>query len=192
MKLAIADPPYPPIRAAQPKNDKPRASFWYGDSLPSCKGARRADRHPEAEKWDDPATHRALLEQLEADYDGWAVATAHDGIPVYGVLPRGARIAIWHRPNGGAGAARIRNCWEPVIVRPPAERLSSRLMGGQVPDFLSCPSPRVGFAGAKPPEWTRWVLSLLGYESTDTVDDLFPGSGSVSAVLGQPTLDEAL
>lgn len=190
MKLAIADPPYPPIRAAHPRNDSSRARRWYDKDYRKTGDARNAsDHHDNAGDWDHPETHRALLEQLEANYDGWAVATAHDGIPVYGVLPRGARIAIWHRPNGGAGAARIRNCWEPVIIRPPADRLSSRLMGGQVPDFLSCPSPRVGFAGAKPAEWTRWVLSMLGYdESTDTVDDLFPGSGSVSAVLAEPTL----
>lgn len=190
MKLAIADPPYPPIRAAHPRNDSSRARRWYDADYRKSGDARNAsDHHEDAGKWDDPAEHRALMEQLDADYDGWAIATAHDGIPVYGVLPRCARIAIWWRPNSGAGAARIKNCWEPVIVRPPTDRLSSRLMGGQVPDLMKCAAPRVGFAGAKPPQWTRWVLDMLGFDAeTDTVTDVFPGSGSVGAEVSQGVL----
>lgn len=190
MKLAIADPPYPPIRAAHPRNDSSRARRWYDKDYRKSGDARFAsDHHEDAGKWDDPSTHRALMEDLEASYDGWAIATSHDGVPVYGVLPRGARIAIWHRPNGGAGASRIRNCWEPVIVRPPAERLSSRLMGGQVADLLTCPSPRVGFAGAKPEQWTRWVLDMLGYDAeVDEVADVFPGSGMVANAIAQGVL----
>ena len=190
-RLAIADPPYPPIRAAHPRNDSSRARRWYDKDYRKSGDARFgcSAHHEDAAKWDDPATPRALMEELEASYDGWAIATAHDGIPVYGVLPRCARIAIWHRPNAGAGASRIKNTWEPVIVRPPTDRLSSRLMGGQVPDLLSCPAPRVGFAGAKPVQWTRWVLDLLGYQDgIDTVFDIFPGSGMVSNALAQGVL----
>lgn len=187
MKLAIADPPYPPIRAAHPRNDSSRARRWYDSTYRKSGDARFAsDHHDDAGQWDDPQTHRALMDRLEAEYDGWAIATAHDGIPVYGVLPRCARIAVWHRPNAGAGAARIKNTWEPVIVRPPTNRLSSRLMGGQIPDLLTCAAPRIGFAGAKPHEWTRWVLALLGYDpEVDTVDDLFPGSNSVAQAIAQ-------
>ena len=76
-----------------------------------------------------------------------------------------------------------------MIVRPPTDRLSSRLMGGQIPDLLTCPSPRVGFAGAKPPQWTRWVLDMLGYDAeTDVVTDVFPGSGMVAAAIAQGVL----
>lgn len=189
-RLAIADPPYPPIRAAHPRNDSSRARRWYDSDYRKTGDARVAsDHHDDAAEWDKPERHQALMARMEADYDGWAIATSHDGVPVYGVLPRGARIAIWHRPNGGAGAARIRNCWEPVIVRPPSSRLSSRLMGGQVPDLLTFPSPRVGFAGAKPAAWTRWVLDLLGFDQdTDTVEDIFPGSGSVASAIAQGVL----
>lgn len=189
-RLAIADPPYPPIRAAHPRNGSSRARRWYDRDYRKSGDARTAsDHHDDAGKWDDPATHRALMEQLESEYDGWAIATAHDGIPVYGALPRCARIAIWHRPNAGAGASRIKNTWEPVIFRPPTDRLSSRLLGGQVPDLLRCPAPRIGFAGAKPVEWTRWVLDLLGYQDgIDTVFDVFPGSGMVANALSQGVL----
>lgn len=189
-RLCIADPPYPPIRAAHPRNDSSRARRWYDRDYRKSGDARFAsDHHEDAGKWDDPTTHRALMEQLEAEYDGWAIATAHDGVPVYGVLPRCARIGIWVRPNSGAGASRIKNCWEPVIVRPPTDRMSSRLMGGQTPDVLICPAPRIGFAGAKPPEWTRWVLDLLAFDDeTDEVVDMFPGSGSVGDAVAQGVL----
>lgn len=191
MRLAIADPPYPPIRAAHPRNDSSRAQRWYDDAYRKSGDAEHggADHHENASEWDQLERHRQLMLDLEASYGGWVIATAHDGLRAYGELPRGARIAIWSRPNGGAGASRIRNCWEPVIVRPPQSRLSSRLMGGQVPDLMTCPSPRYGFAGAKPPQWTRWVLDMLGYDAeTDTVDDLFPGSGQVTAAIAQGVL----
>lgn len=190
MRLAIADPPYPPIRAAHPRNDSSRAQRWYDDSYRKSGDALVAsDHNPDAAEWDDPARHRALLLHLEASYDGWAIATAHDGLPVYGELPRGARVMIWVKTNAPATASRIQNRWEPVIVRPPLSRLSSRLMGGQVPDVLVAPALRIGFAGAKPPAWTRWVLDALGHDGdADTVDDLFPGSGSVAAAVAQGDL----
>lgn len=190
MRLAIADPPYPPIRAAHPRNDKPRASFWYGDSMQSSgRDAQRADDHPDAREWDEPARHRALMLQLESEFDGWAIATAHDGLPAYGELPRGARVAIWHKTNSIGTAARVQNVWEPVIIRPPITRLSSKLMGGSIPDLMSAAAPRVGFAGAKPPTWTRWVLDLLGYlPDEDELVDMFPGSGAIAAAAAQGVL----
>jgi hypothetical protein len=42
-----------------------------------------------------------------------------------------------------------------------------------------------GFVGAKPDEWTQWVLDAMGYQDGDTVDDLFPGSGAVSELIGK-------
>ena len=59
-----------------------------------------------------------------------------------------------------------------------------------VPDVLRAGvQNRRGFVGAKPPRWTRWVLDLLGYDAeTDTVDDLFPGSGAVAAEISQGVL----
>ena len=44
--------------------------------------------------------------------------------------------------------------------------------------------------GAKPVEWTRFVLDLLGYDqNTDEVVDLFPGSGIVTRAIEQGVLD---
>ena len=184
MRLAIADPPYPPMRTVGGR--RTRASRWYGDNQRSAKD-RPADRHPEAAEWDDPARHRALLDDLLAGYDGWVIATTPDGLACYAPFPVECRIAAWVRPNAAPGSHRIRGLWEAVIVFPPVGRRSNRNGAGCVPDVLTCalPSQR-DFIGAKPNAWITWVLDLLGYdESTDTVDDLFPGSGAVAASLAQ-------
>lgn len=179
MRLAIADPPYPPFVGVGGR--KNRASRWYGSGQRSRKD-RPADNHPEAHLWDDPATHRALLERLMADYDGWAIATSADGLHAYDPLPVPCRVMVWVRPNATPGSHRIRNLWEAVIVYPPEGR--RRNVGvGATPDVLTCPAPRAGFMGAKPVEWTRWVLDALTYTPGDEVFDLFPGSGGVTAAV---------
>lgn len=184
MRLAIADPPYPPATAGRPR---PRASRWYGDGVEVQtlgKGCYAADIHPGAHEWDTPARHRQLVEQLDAEYDGWAIATSADGVEVYQPLDRACRVMVWVKPNAMPGPARIHNKWEAVIVKPPVGRRTSRGGVGCVPDVLVEPKRNTGFAGAKPPEWTRWVLAALSYDpATDVVVDLFPGSGAVTSVL---------
>jgi hypothetical protein len=39
--------------------------------------------------------------------------------------------------------------------------------------------------GAKPAAVCRWIFTLLGAAPGDTLDDLFPGSGSVGPGLGR-------
>jgi hypothetical protein len=54
-----------------------------------------------------------------------------------------------------------------------------------MPDVLTASTPRRGFIGAKPDEWTRWVLEAMTYDpAKDTVDDIFPGSGAVTIAAG--------
>lgn len=185
MKLCIADPPYPPFIGSG--GQKNRASRWYGTGQRSQKD-RPADNHPEAADWDDPARHRQLLEELCAGYDGWAIATSPDGIAAYGALPRECRIMAWVKPNASPGAHRIGSKWEPVIVYPPIGRRSNRGGVGMMSDVL-IENFRAGFVGAKPPAWTRWVLDAMSYNAeTDTVTDLFRGSGAVTDALAQGTL----
>ena len=164
-----------------------RACRWYADDGVRAQHDRQADHHAAAREWDDPTRHRALLEQLAAEYDGWAIATCPDGLEVYAPIPVNARVLIWVKPNAIPGGHRIRQMWEPVIVMPPEGRWNRR--GGQVPDVLTARVPTVGFAGAKPPQWTRWVLDALGYDpDTDEVTDVFPGSGLVSQAIAQGVL----
>lgn len=189
MRLAIADPPYPPFVGAGGR--KNRASRWYGDGQRSATD-RPADRHPDARRWDDPNAHRLLFLELCQDYDGFALATSPDGIEVYRPFPPDVRIMAWVKPNAQPGAHRLRSCWEPVIIRVPEGRRSNRGGRGQMPDVLTCPAPR-GFIGRKPAEWTRWVLDAMSFDpDTDEVVDLFAGSGAVAAEVAQGTLEVAL
>lgn len=189
LRLAIADPPYPPFVGSGGR--KNRASRWYGDGQRS-RTDRPSDRHPEAAEWDDPARHRRLLLDLLDTYDGFAIATSPDGLAAYGTLPPAARLLVWVKPNAQPGSHRLRSMWEPVILYPPAARRSNRNGAGMVPDVLTAPAPG-GFIGAKPPAWVEWVLDALGYVEGDTVVDLFPGSGGVGAALAarQLVLDGA-
>lgn len=185
-RLAIADPPYPPLfttrydRAAPRVVRHNRASRWYAG------GAKSADAHPAAAEWDDPARHRQLIEQLAGEYDGYAIATTPDGLQAYGPLPPDHRLLVWVKTRAMPGARRIAAGWEPVILVPPIGRRARD--GAQVADVLQTATPQ-GFPGAKPAEWTRWVLDALGYDpATDTIADLFPGSGAVSREIAQGTL----
>ena len=183
MRLAIADPPYPMMRAAG--GPKRRASRWYSAEAVGASD-RPSDIHPDARAWDDDATHRALLERLMDEYDGWAIATSPDGIAAYGPLPPAARIMAWIKPNGQPGSHRLRSCWEPVLLYPPVGRRSNRGGVGAMDDTLTAMAPRMKFNGAKPAEWTTWVLAALSYNpDTDTVEDLFPGSGAVADAISR-------
>lgn len=190
MRLAIADPPYPPQFAE--RRDRPtgplrlttrsRALRWYGDGPRAASDSPPADFHPEAGVWDSLDEHRALMERLIGSYDGWAIATTPDGLGAYHPLPVSARVMAWVKPNSLPGGARIINRWEPVIVFPPEGR--RHRSQPRVSDVLVAAPLHVDFIGAKPPEWTEWVLKALGFEpGIDEVDDIFPGSGSVSAAV---------
>lgn len=181
MRLAIADPPY-----------LGRADRWYGDGRGSGRtradggyrrrNGRKPDHHPEAKLWDDPAAHAALIAQLSDEYDGWAVAGhATSARVLLDAAPAGAQLAVWARPNALPGGARVLNTWEPVLLYVPQGR-RDRSTGMRVRDLLVAPVPRQGFLGSKPPEWTRWVLDMLGYDpGTDELVDVFAGSGAVAA-----------
>lgn len=193
MRLAIADPPYPPqITERYDLADgtarlvtRSRARRYYGDG-PREKDVTPADFHPDAGAWDDPARHRALLEDLLEQYDGWAIATTLDGLDCYRPMPPGARTLIWRKLTSMRGGHRIETTLEAVIVWTPVGRRSRTGLLAQVPDFLQAEPSSAGFAGAKPPRWTRWILDALGYDQDeDTVADLFPGSGAVSAEVSQ-------
>lgn len=181
MRLAIADPPY-----------LGRADRWYGDGRGGGRvrsdgkyhrNGRKPDYHPHAAEWDRPERHQQLIADLDRDYDGWAVAGAADSLSVLlQGAPRTAQVGIWGKRNAIPGGARVLNRWEPVLFRVPDER-RGRTTGIAVADLLvGATYTRQGFLGSKPPEWTRWVLSLLGYDpAVDVLDDIFTGSGAVLA-----------
>jgi hypothetical protein len=182
VRLAIADPPY-----------LGRANRWYGGGRGSGRvissGGRPAtkpDFHPEAAEWDRIERHAELIQDLTA-FDGWALAgTAESGARLLPFAPVGTRLAAWVRPNAMPAGARVITAWESVLYYVPDGR-RARIKGQSSRDALVASTRPSGFLGSKPPEWTHWVLDLLGYDAeTDTVADLFPGSGAVSAAVPVP------
>lgn len=193
MRLAIADPPYPPRVYDRPDLadggrrtvTRSRSRRWYGDQALHGTGA---DYHPEAADWDTREAHQDLLARLHGSYDGWALATTLDGADWYSPIPAGTRHMVWHKQRAIPNGSNVASSCELVLLYVPHGR--RRLTAGhQVPDLLSCAPPNGGFAGAKPPAWTRWVLDALGYDpDTDELHDVFPGSGAVSAAAAQGVL----
>jgi len=172
MRLCIADPPY-----------LGRANRWYGDGCGDGKGLGKADYHPDANKWDDPQSHLDLVHELEANFDGWAIAlTVHSLSTYMRVIEtdsrNGIRVMSWIKPIAIPSGSRIATSWEPVIIRIPKDRKGWK-SGKRIKDHLIANPKQNGFVGAKPEAWTHWVLDALGYQNGDQVIDMFGGSGAV-------------
>ena len=182
MRLCIADPPY-----------LGRAVRHYGiGGRAYGRGKGKSDTHPEAHIWDDPETHKKMVQDLQNNYDGWAIAMSVHSLSTYLEVietesENGIRVLVWHKPNAIPSGSRILNYWEPVLVKVPASR-KGRGKGKTTKDILTAVAPRVGFSGSKPQEWTHWILDVLGYQEGDEVTDLFHGSGAVTNALTVPRL----
>jgi len=178
LRFCIADPPY-----------LGRAVRWYGSG--GCgdgRGTNQADNHPDAHLWDIPETHQNLVRRLEAEYDGWAIAMSVHSLSTYLSVVEtdsrnGIRVLAWHKPSAITSGSRVSNHWEPVLVRIPKARRGWGSNCVRTKDVLSVNPPRSNFRGAKPAEWTMWLLDVLGYREGDQVDDLFTGSGAVAAAI---------
>lgn len=147
--------------------------------------------HPDGLCWDDTTTHRKLVDRLEDEYpDGWALSCHTPSLAT--LLPMFAhppRIAAWVKPfHAYKKGVRPAYAWEPVLYaggrnakHPPPER------GGLATtpkDFISCNiTLKKGLTGAKPEAVCLWILDLLNYQPGDTVDDLYPGTASMSAAV---------
>ena len=186
MRLCIADPPYLG-KAEMFYGEQRKANMNVGGKInPTFK----ADQHPDAHEWDDPERHCQLVMSLRKNYDGWAIAMIPSSLRHYlQWVPERTRVAVWHDPRVMPTGAHPRRRWEPVLVYVPEGRRRVNDVRTPVGDVLTCPHPGGSFAGSKPPQWTRWVLDMLGYDpETDTVDDLFHGSGAVAAEVAQGVL----
>lgn len=156
-RLAYADPPYPG-----------KAWLYVG--------------HPD---YAGEVDHAALLSRL-ATYDGWALSTSAAALPAVLALAVAqdlpVRVAAWTRgPRPHATARYPLNAWEPVIYVPVPSRSAGEprrvdaLVHGVSP-MVTLPSRVIG---AKPAAFCRWLFDLVGATPSDTLDDLFPGSGIV-------------
>lgn len=154
MRFAYADPPY-----------VGRASYYR--------------HHPDYAGEVDQA---ALVARLVAEYpDGWALSASSSSLrDILPHCPRATRVMAWVKPfcsfKPGVNPA---YAWEPVLV------FGGRKRGRDVPtvrDWVSCNiTLRKGLCGVKPAAVCRWLFEVLGAVPGDQLDDLFPGSGAVTA-----------
>jgi len=172
--------------------------FAYAD--PPYLGQSRHYDHPDAEKWDHVYAHHDLIAELVVDFpDGWALSCSSPSLRhLLPVCPDDVRVAAWVKPfHAFKKGVRPAYAWEPVLFR--GGRNSNHpppLKGGRQTtpkDWFSCNiTLRKGLVGAKPPEFCRWILDLLGYEDGDDMHDLFPGTGIMDVVAGNTPLDVGL
>lgn len=159
MQFAYADPPYP----------------------------GKAGYYAERQEVD----HASLLDRLRRDYpDGWALSTSAAALrDVLPLCPPGVRVCAWVRGARATRSYRALSAWEPLIVAGGRPR---RVADGQgrpvvqdLRDVLDYRGRYRAFPGAltgmKPPQFAVWMFEQLNASPGDLLDDLYPGSGAVSA-----------
>jgi hypothetical protein len=160
VKFAIADPPY-----------IGQARRHYGD-------------HPD---YGGEVDHAALIARLVADYpDGWAMCLSSPTLKaVLNLCPEDVRVGAWVKPwavwKPGMSVA---YAWEPVVWRGGRKRTKQQETAR---DWVTANAVmrRAGdpnqTKGSKPDAFCFWLFELLNAQDGDTLDDLFPGSGAVTA-----------
>ncbi len=125
--------------------------------------------------------HVDLLERLQT-YDGWLLHTSAPALrAILPLCPRDVRLMAWIKPF----AAFKRNvpvafAWEPVIVK----ACRKPIVRGRIVmrDWIAASSTlKKGLVGAKPLDVCLWAFEVLGMEPDDELDDLYPGTGAVTA-----------
>lgn len=165
MRFAYADPPY----LGHGKKD-------YGEY------------HPDAGDWDHPEAHVRLVQRLVDEYpDGWVVSLDVPSLRLYlQHVPAKARVGVWCKTMHTIFVSNsVQYAWEPVIWHG-GRTIKNR--NPMVRDWLRSVTARTGLKGAKPREFNRWVLELLGFQPGDEIDDLFPGTGSMQQAINQDVL----
>lgn len=162
MNFAYADPPYLGC-----------AKALYGDAT-----------------YDDPQSHKALVERLCMEYpDGWALSCHTPSLKtLLGFCPDDVRIASWCKPFCAFKVnVNPAYTWEPVIWRG-GRKKRSRKEDTVKDHHIEVITLKRGLAGAKPPGFSLWIVKLLGAQlGEDTITDIFPGTGAMMGVWRQPT-----
>lgn len=157
MRIAYADPPYPGL------------AHLYRD-------------HPD---FGGEVDHEDLARRL-AGYDGFVLHSSVPALAYVTVCLEAAgifdyRICAWVKPFAAFKAnVSVAYAWEPVFIRACRKPVvAGRVtMRDWVSDVITL---QRGVTGAKPAGVCRWAFEVAGAERDDTLDDLFPGSGAVSA-----------
>ena len=166
----------------------PAITVAYADPPYLGQARHYVKHHPEAAIWNDPETHRRLVERLCWEYpDGWALSCSSPSLrTLLPMCPSEVRIGAWVKPfHVFKKGVRPAYAWEPVIFtggrnanHPPP------LKGGKATtprDWVAANIMlRKGLTGAKPPAFCAWLFDLMGLRTGDTFVDLFPGTGGVT------------
>ena len=128
----------------------------------------------------DEVDHAELIKILDSNYDAWALSCSSPSLPyILQYCPTGIRIAAWvkpfaiFKPNVNPAYA-----WEPVIFKGARKRTRQE---PTVRDWVSCNiTLKRGLCGAKPEAFCMWLFNLVGLSTTDTLHDLYPGTGAVT------------
>jgi hypothetical protein len=160
MRIGYADPPYP-----------------------GC-----ADLYRDHSDYAGEVDHRALVERLKSEFDGWVLHTHVGGLRMMErqhILPEdGIRVCQWVKPF----AAFKRNvsvayAYEPVIIKAARKPVVAQRV--VMRDWVSEPiTLQRGLTGAKPEKVCHWAFELVGAELGDELVDMFPGTGAVTKAWG--------
>jgi hypothetical protein len=146
-------------------------------------GKLYAEHHADAMDWDDYATHLALFDRLQDEFDGWVLhlSATPESIALYAPLVArgGARWCSWVK--GFAAFKRnvsVAYAWEPVIIKPCRKPVVSKrlVMRDWIQESVTL---KRGLTGAKPEAVVHWALELAAARPDDELHDLFPGTGAV-------------
>ncbi len=152
LRLAYADPPYPGCAHLYPENQE--------------------------------VDHEALIADL-CKYDGWALSTNENALQyVLSLCPPKVRVLAWCKTDAAPFFQHPYPSWEPVVCVPARaatapQKVAAHIATPKLSGFLVGDRP---FPGVKPPAFCEWVIRCLGAEPTDTLDDVFPGTGVMGTV----------
>lgn len=171
--------------------------FAYADPPYLGRGEYYRAHHPDAMAWNDPATHQALIERLQAEYpDGWAMSLSERSLrTILPMCPPEARTAAWisESPRYAGNFVAVRKHFEPLIFMGGRSHADTGNRAADYiltkPERLPAGTPRYimhkgelrsgkTFVGRKPRAFCRWIIQLLGARAGDRFDDLFPGTGA--------------
>ena len=158
--------------------------FCYADPPYLGCGKLYTAHHADALDCDNPEWHRALIARLCDEFpDGWAMSLSSPSLrTILPMCPEDARVGAWvkpfavFKPNVNPAYA-----WEPFIWR--GGRKGDRTRA-TVRDWVSANiTLKRGLTGAKPRDFCRHILDVLGYEPGDDIVDMFPGTGAFMAAV---------
>lgn len=162
MKATYADPPYL-----------------------GCAERHYGHLHEAAAEYDDPETHRRLIERLSDEFDAWALSMASTNLQtLLPMCPSDTRVGAWCK-SFAAFKANVTHAyaWEPVLFRFHRKRTRQQ---DTWRDFIVEPiTLKRGFTGAKPDKVCFWIFEGLNLIEGDDFTDLFPGSGAVTKAYEQ-------